>query len=163
MCRLWDEMGPREEWLPEGLLCGRRLKSDVRSFVRPMSGDFVIFAIFAFTVLTWPYMGHRYCLLKKIQVLILEPSSLNFLQAKLYRLFFNFFQKRQKSPGVVSGGKTQKSDWVDPFPLCKMSKNTYFFADENSWPTSDWRHRTSLFRLFHTRAPTGHPCPAGVI
>ena len=73
-------------------------------------------------------MGHRYCLLKKIQVLILEPSSLNFLQAKLYRLFFNFFQKRQKSPGVVSGGKTRKSEqkWIC-FPSVKTFENSYFW------------------------------------
>ena len=71
-------------------------------------------------------MGHRYCLLKKIQVLILEPSSLNFLQAKLYRLFFNFFQKLQKSPGVVSGGKTRKSEQMDPFPQCKNVQKYIF-------------------------------------
>ena len=121
-----------------------------------------IVVIFAFTNVTWDTETGCYCLLKKLEVLILEPSSLNFLQARLYRLFFNFFQKLQKSPGVVSGGKMRKSDFVDPFPLHKTSKNT-IFADENSWHTSDWRYRTSLFKLFHTRAPEGHPCPVGVI
>ena len=71
-------------------------------------------------------MGHRYCLLKKIQVLILEPSSLNFYQAKLYRLFFNFFEKLKKRSGVVSGGKTRKSKQRDPFPRCKNVQKYIF-------------------------------------
>ena len=111
---------------PLGLLCGRRLKSDVRSFVRSFVRLFGYFAIFAFTNVTWDTKTGCYCLLKKLKVLILEPSSLNFLQARLYRLFFNFFQKLQKSPGVVSDGKMRKSDYVGPFPLRKTPKNTSF-------------------------------------
>ena len=95
------------------------------SDVRP-SGDFVIFAIFAFTVLTWPYMGHRYCLLKKIKCSFLEPSSLNICQDQLWWLFFSFLQKLQKSSRVVSGGKTRKSEQVDPFPQCKNVQKYIF-------------------------------------
>ena len=149
-------------YCPLGLLCGRRLKSDVRSFVRPMSGDFVIFAIFAFTVLTWPYIGHHYCLLKKIKCSFLEPSSLNFLQARLYRLFSTFFKNCKKVQEWYLAVKCEKAiKWIRF--LCVKRRKIHIFADENSWPTSDWRHRTSFFKLFHTRAPRGHPCPAGVI
>ena len=143
---------------PLGLLCGRRLKSDVRPWVR----SFGYFAIFAFTNVTWDTETGCYCLLKKLKVLILEPSSLNFLQARLYRLFSTFFKNCKKVQEwylTVKCGKAIK--WIRF--LCIKQRKIHIFADENSWSASDWRHRTSLFKLFHTRAPRSHPCPAGVI
>ncbi len=107
------------------------------SFVRCPSGDFVIFAIFAFTVLTWPYMGHRYCLLKKIKCSFLEPSSLIICQDQLWWLYIKFFQKLQKSPRVVSGGKMRKRKQNDSFPHCKNVQKYIFLGDESSWSTSD--------------------------
>ena len=110
--------------MPEGLLCGRRLNSDVRpSGVRCPSGDF---AIFAFTGNPRDTETGCLCLPKKQKVLILEPSSLNFYQAKLYRLFFNFLEKLIKSSGVVSGGKMRKSEQRDPFPQCKNVQKYIF-------------------------------------
>ncbi len=103
-------------------------------------------------------MGHRNWvrLPKKLKVLILEPSSLNFLQARLYRLFFNFFQKLQKSPRVVSGGKMRKRKQKGSIPQCKNVQK-YIFLETR---TLDLRQinvtETSLLKLFHTRAPRGH-------
>ncbi len=110
--------GIQINYCPLGLLCGRRLKSDVRLCVR----------IFCDICLYNLNMGHRNWMLlltEENQVLILEPSSLNFLQARLYRLF-QLFSKTATSPGLVSGGKMRKSDYVDPFPLCKNVQKNIF-------------------------------------
>ena len=112
--------------LPLGAFVWKTFKKWCPFGVRCPSGDFVIFAIFAFTVLTWPYMGHRYCLLKKIKCSFLEPSSLIICQDQLWWLFFSFFQKLQKSPRVVSGGKMRKRKQKDSFPQCKNVQKYIF-------------------------------------
>ena len=76
-------------------------------------------------------MGHRYCLLKKIQVLILEPSSLNFLQAKLYPLFSTFFKNGKKVHEWYLAVKREKAiTWIRF--LCVKRRKIHLFADENS-------------------------------
>ena len=125
-------------------------------FVCPY-GDF---AIFAFTVLTWDTKTGCYCLLKQLKVLILEPSSLNFLQAKLYRLFFNFFQKLQKSPGVVSRGKTQKSEQKDPFPQCKNVQK-YIFLETRTLDLLQIDVTEHHLLNSSTQEPWGPPLPCG--
>ena len=74
-------------------------------------------------------MGHRNWVLvltEENQVLIFEPSNFFIQTGILYRLFFSFFQKLQKSPGMVSGGKTRKSEQMDPFPQCKNVQKYIF-------------------------------------
>ena len=93
-----------------------------------VSGDF---AIFAFTVLTWDTETGCYCLLKKLKVLILEPSSLNFLQAKLYRLFSTFFKNCKKVHEWYLTVKREKAiKWIRF--LCVKRRKIHFFADENT-------------------------------
>ena len=74
-------------------------------------------------------MGHRNWVLvltEENQVLIFEPSNFFIPGGMLYRLFFSFFQKLQKSPGMVSGGKTRNSEQMDPFPQCKNVQKYIF-------------------------------------
>ena len=70
--------------------------------------------------------GTPLLLTEENQVLIFEPSNFFIQTGILYRLFFSFFQKLQKSPGMVSGGKTRKSEQMDPFPQCKNVQKYIF-------------------------------------
>ncbi len=94
---------------------GRSLKSDVRSSVRcPMSvRRFCDFCDICLYSLNMALHGTPLLLTEENQLLIFEPSSFFIQTGILYRLFFSFFQKLQKSPRVVSGGKMRKSEQVN--------------------------------------------------
>ena len=126
--------------------------SDVRRFC-----DFCDICLYS---LNMTLHGTPLLLTEENQVLILETSSLNFCQAKLYRLFFNFFQKLQKSPGVVSGGKTRKSEQRDPFPQCKNVQK-YIFLETRTLDLRQIDVTEHHFLDSSTQEPWGPPLPCG--
>ena len=97
--------------------------------VRP-SGDCCDFCDICLYSLNIALHGTPLLLTEENQVLIFEPSSFFIQTGILYRLFFSFFQKLQKSPRVVSGGKMQKSEQMNHFLSVKTLKNTSFWSRE---------------------------------
>ena len=122
MCGPLDDQLRISILLPLGAFVWKTFKKWC-SFVRRSFG---YFAIFAFTNVTWDTKTGCYCLLKKLKVLILEPSSLIICQDQLWWLFINFFQKLQKSPRVVSGGKMRKRKQKGSTPQCKNVQKYIF-------------------------------------
>ena len=95
------------------------------SSVRP-SGDCCDFCDICLYSLNIALHGTPLLLTEENQVLILEPSNFFIPTGILYRLFFSFFQKLQKSPRVVSGGKMRKREQKDSFPQCKNVQKYIF-------------------------------------
>ena len=120
--------------LPLGLLCGRRLKSDVRlSDVRPSVRRFCDFCDICLYSLNIALHGTPLLLTEENQVLIFEPSSFFIQTGILYRLFSAFFKNWKKVHEWCLAVKCEKANKWTHFLSVKTSK-IQLFGNENSWP-----------------------------
>ena len=100
------------------------------SFVCPsvcLSGDF---AIFAFTNVTWDtetgFVFWVHMLTEETKSVHFGTLQFDHLPRSAVVTFYQLFSKTAKSPRVVSGGKTRKSEQMDPFPQCKNVQKYIF-------------------------------------
>ena len=108
-------------------------------------------------------MGHRNWVL----VLTEETKGAHFgtlkfelLPSQALPIFSFFFQKLQKRPGVVSGGKTRKSEQMDPFPQCKNVQK-YIFLETRTIDLRQIGVTEHHFLNSPTQEPQGATLPCG--
>ena len=119
-------------YCPLGLLCGRRLKSDVRPSVCSVWR-------FCNICLYRRPSGHQHwvhILTEENQVLILEPWSFFIHTGILYRLFSAFCKNCKKVHEWYLAVKYENANKRTRFLSVKTFK-IHLFGDDNSWSTLD--------------------------
>ena len=137
------------DFCPLWLLCGRRLKSDVRPWVRESVRRFCDICLYNLN------MGHQnWVLLLTEETKIVHFGTLKFelFASQAVRLFFSFVTKLKKVHRWYLTVKCEKLNKWTRFLSVKTLKNALFYR----WEHSIYVRLTSpnnTFRLFHTRAP----------
>ena len=140
---------------PLGLLCGRRLKSDVRLFVRSCPSVRIFCEFSAIQASLGTHFWGPYTYRRNKSAHFGTLSFFTLLLVDSTKLFFSFFKNCKKVHEWYLEVKCKKSNkWVH-FLSVKTSKNTLFLKMISLILRQI--DVTQLFRLFHTRAPRGHP------